>query len=592
MTLFKHFRSLLLVGLVLLLAGRPAAILAANQDGVVTGNIYLPIVMKPAAAGPADVLVNGGKVEGPDGVGVGALTGTLDAPVQVSISATAPPTTTVPAPAQVLSGFYQIGAGEDVFVLPESPFILAFPLPGGANTANLALAVLQSGEGINDVDAGIADWTFLEGMVDPGRNLFLTTIAGFRKEGEIFTLVEHPDFESPPNDGVGGLSRESGGRSPVFDLFTVRCVGLTGVVCSDVTKATVAGYLTDIYNRIHLDFGFNEPRLRFMNETLTYDPHSFGSLVYSAYLERSTSRKCIGNRGYYEPETGRLVLCIDPAVGLAADSPQILIHEYFHATQYAYPKVLEDYENGVEKKWLIEGMAASSMESYFVDEMLRTDYFGGLHEVDISLEYSGGQTDLDEYKAQDFWVYYGQRNGLDLSYLESILEQGASSRAVLDSLGNGDVLDLYWDWAKNHVMEPDVDYGGLLGTPCVLETQVVALMDHFEYDFGNNNHYDFVLDPLTSLVIKINFDQPYQAATGDVALGDGESPEAELALRYKFYRTADSHCETIPDGRRTYQLIDEREFNYYLVVSNIDPYYAHTYRVVILDPIPYSFFAP
>jgi hypothetical protein len=592
MALFKHFLCLLLAGLILLLTGTPAAILAAGQEGVATTNIYLPIVMNPAAAGPADVLINGGKVESPDGVGVGALASTLDAPLQVSISVTTPPASAVPAPAQVLSGFYQIGAEEDVLVLPENPFILAFPVPAGANTTNLALAVFQSGEGINDVEAGVDDWTFLEGMVDPGQNLFLTTIAGVRKDGEIFTLVEHPDFESPRNDGVGGPSRVNGSQSPEFDLFTVRCVGLSGVACSDATKATVAGYLTDIYNHIHQDLGFNEPRLRYMNETLDYDPHSFSALGYSAYLERSTSRKCIGNLGYYEPGLGRLVLCVNAAVGLTPDSLLTLIHEYFHATQYAYSQVLTDYENGIQKAWVIEGMAASSEESYFVDEMLRTDDYGGLHEVDVSLEYTGGHADLDEYRAQDFWVYGGQRNGLGLNYLESVLEFGASSQAVLDALGNGDVLDLYWDWAKNHVMEPEIDYGGLLGTPCVLETQVVALMEHFEYDFGSNNHYDFALEPLTSLVIKINFDQPYQAATGDVALGDGESPEAELALRYKFYRTADYQCETIPDGRRTYQTVDEREFNYYLVVSNIDPYYAHTYRVVIIDPVPYSLLSP
>ena len=81
------------------------------------------------------------------------MAATLDAPINVSITTAVPPATAVPAPAQVQSRFYQIGAGEDVFVLPENPFILAFPLPAGANTANLTLAVLQSGEGINDVDA-------------------------------------------------------------------------------------------------------------------------------------------------------------------------------------------------------------------------------------------------------------------------------------------------------------------------------------------------------------------------------------------------------------------------------------------------------
>jgi hypothetical protein len=591
----KHLRYLLLVGFVILFAGTPAAIYAADQVSEVTANIYLPIVMKPDSSGSTDILVNGGKVAGPDGVGIGALANTLDAPINVSITAALPPATAVPALAQVLSGFYQISAGEDVFVLPESPFILAFPVPVGANAANLALAVLQSGAGMRDVDEGIEAWTILEGKVDLNRSLFLTTIAGLKQEGQVFALVEHPDFESPPNDGSPSAPPANGSLSLQFDLITVHCIGFTNPTeCTETTESLIAGYLADIYARIHQGLGFDGPRLRYMDETLAYDPHSYNFLGYSTYIEPKTSAGCDGNNGYYDPLTARLVLCLDPVVGIPADSVHTLIHEYFHATQYGYPEVLADYHDRSEEGWVIEGMAASAKESYFVDEMLRSDSYGGLHNVDISLEYSGGPDDLDEYRAQDFWVYHGQRNGLDLSYLEAILQRGSSSQAVANALGTGGLLDVYWDWAKNHVMEPEIDYGGLIGTPCQTETQVIALMDHFDYIFGGNNHYDIVLDPLTSLVIKINFNQPfaYVAATGDVALGDGELPEAELALRYKFYREGGEVCETIPDGRRTYQTIDEREFDYYLVVSNIDPNNTYSYRVVILDPVPYSLSAP
>jgi hypothetical protein len=587
----KRLSYILLVGLVILFTGKPANIFAADQGTGVVGDIYLPIVIQSGSNGSMDILVNGGKVEGTDGVGIGALAGTLSAPIQVSITAATSPAVSVPAPAQELSGFYQISAAEDVFVLPESPFILAFPVTSGVNTANLALAVLQSGAGMRDVDDMIEAWTFLEGKVDLNRGLFLTTISGLKQGGQVFTLVEHPDFESPPNDGPASAAPANSTLNPLFDLFTVHCVGFfSAAECTETTESTISGYLADIYTHIHQDLGFNRPRLRYMDETLAYDPHSYNILGYSAYIEPKNSADCDGNNGYYDPLTARLVLCLDPVAGIPPDSLHTLIHEYFHATQYGYPEVLADYHDRSEDYWVIEGMAASAKESYFVDEMLRSDTYGGLHKVDISFEYSGGADDLDEYQAQDFWVYYGQRNGLDLSYLDSVLQRGSSSQAVATALGTGGRLNAYWDWAKNHVMEPEIDYGGLIGTPCVLETEVIALMDHFEFVLGGNDHYDIVLDPLSTLVIKINFNDPQilVSATGDVALGDGELPEAELALRYKFYRDQIQECLTIPDGRRTYETIDEREFNYYLVVSNIDPNKAYSYRVVILDPIPYS----
>ena len=56
-----HLRYFLYAGLLILLAGMPAAIYAADQGSEVTTNIYLPIVMKPDSSGSTDILVNGGK---------------------------------------------------------------------------------------------------------------------------------------------------------------------------------------------------------------------------------------------------------------------------------------------------------------------------------------------------------------------------------------------------------------------------------------------------------------------------------------------------------------------------------------------------
>ncbi len=291
----KHLRNLVIAVLALWLAGKPVAIRAADQpEQSALQNYFLPIVTNGSAGGTSSTLENGGTVEGPDGVGVGALADTLDAPIQVSIAATASPGTAVPAPAQVVGGFYQIAAGDNVFVSTESPLLLAFPVPAGADSDHLALAVLQAGEDIADADMGIEAWTFLEGMVDPGRGLFLTTISGLKQDGVNFTLVEHPDFKSPPNSG----SPANGIRSPQFDQFTAHCLNFIDPTdCSAATENVVGGFLSDVYAHIQTVHGFKDPRLRYMDETLAFDPHSYNYLGYSVYLEPYNYGYCVGHAG-------------------------------------------------------------------------------------------------------------------------------------------------------------------------------------------------------------------------------------------------------------------------------------------------------
>lgn len=579
----KYLRNLAIALLALWSAGTPVAIRAADQpEQSVMQEYFLPIVTNGSAGGTSSTLENGGTVAGPDGVGIGALDDTLDAPIQVSIAATASPGTVVPAPAQVVGGFYQIAAGDNVFVPTESPLLLAFPVPAGADSDHLALAVLQAGGWISDIDESLAAWSFLEGMVDPGRGQFLTTVAGLKQDGDIYTLVEHPDFESPPNIG----SPATVTRTPQFDQFTAHCLNFINPTdCTAAIENVVGGFLSDVYAHIQTVHDFKDPRLRYMDETLAFDPHSYNYLGYTVYLEPYNYGYCVGHGGYYEPMSGRLVLCYNPTQGITSNSLYILVHEFFHATQYAYLETLADYADRSEEKWVIEGMATSAMKSYSTNEMLRTDLFGGLHAVDIPLEYSGGDSDLDEYLAQDFWVYYGQRNGLGLSYLESILEQGATSQAVVDVLGGGEFLDDYWNWVKNHVMEPEIDYEGVLGTPCELEPQAVFLPEDFNFEAGVNVTYPVVVDPLSSLVIKINWDKEYDFATAAVSLGIGEPPEADLALRYKFYVDGEPNCETVPDRYRTFLDIDPAE-DYYAVISNVDHDNSYSYLLRIFEYYP------
>jgi hypothetical protein len=80
--------------------------------------------------------------------------------------------------------------------------------------------------------------------------------------------------------------------------------------------------------------------------------------------------------------------------------------------------------NRLDGKWGIEGMAKTADESFFVDEMLRS------------------------------------------------------------TIGSGDFLDPYWDWIKNQLEEPAVDYGGVIGTPCQLELALLNLPERFDYTWN------------------------------------------------------------------------------------------------------------
>ena len=130
-------------------------------------------------------------------MGLGALANSLSGPITVSIAQTVAPTETMPSQAQVLSDYFQIGTTSVVSLTTDSPLILAFPVPAGANTANLALALLEFGAGYLDVESSAPAWIFLEGMYDPVKNLFLTTLASLDQAGETIALVDHPDFDSP-----------------------------------------------------------------------------------------------------------------------------------------------------------------------------------------------------------------------------------------------------------------------------------------------------------------------------------------------------------------------------------------------------------
>ena len=188
--------------------------------------VYLPVMQRIDQSTNLD---NRGTVVHPDGVGIGAYGTTLPHPIHVEIAATAVPTTPFPAGVQALAGYYDISANKNIYVSTTAPFVLAFPVPAGAPTGNLAAGVLMTEEADPDGETYEPVWSFLDGKYDSARNLFLTTIPFLSQNGLTFVLVEHPDIASPPNQSLP--AHKTGDSST---NFVVHCRGFYAGECPAV----------------------------------------------------------------------------------------------------------------------------------------------------------------------------------------------------------------------------------------------------------------------------------------------------------------------------------------------------------------------
>jgi hypothetical protein len=341
----------------------------------------------------------------------------------------------------------------------------------------------------------------------------------------------------------------------------------------------VSDQLSAFYGRIQQELGFGLPRLRLLDETLTFKPNSLSSYGYTAYIEPSNTGHCsiVASAAYYDIKEGRLVLCYNSAIGLDPFHIRALQYFYFNATEYGYQAVYTEFLVGVAERWIIEGMAMAAEESYYFDFMRR--YTGistiVLHKADTSLKSPSG---VNEYEAQDFWVYYGQHYNQGLAYLDNVLASGAQATDIARTLGSNGLLPVYWDWVKNHLEEPVVTYDNQIGTPCQLETQVVDHLEQFDYTWNIKPYHDVTLGPLSSIVVDVRWDYKYDYAYGIVFAVLGQPAGANLALEYKLYQEGENSCETIPDGERRYVDPDPGK-RYYVVVTNTSPTEAYTYRV-------------
>jgi hypothetical protein len=529
---------------------------SANDQAATTGSVAQ---LTPFTG----FLAPGCVVSGPGGIKFGVVQEAITQTIALTIEITTAPTETMPAGVIATGDYLRISSAKDKHLAIDKPFVIAMPVPAGADTAHLALGVLTAST--EDTVTSVPQWHFLDGLYDAGQNLFLTTLNSVSAAGQRFVLAQHPDFDSPAN---GSQVQSAGTR---VGNFTVDCYFFTiPGECTAETEEMVAGHLFDIFQRLTSEsMGFTHfPYLRsplghiFIGHTTSL----LSVEGFAARIEPETVGTCIGNDGFYTYDLAELTLCYEPADGITTAKLYVLIHEYFHATQYGYAIVQQDRDAGLKKAWITEGMASAAEESYFLDgemERLSPSRGNGMQKVDDALDVGqSGDLTSEEYDAQDFWVYVGQRFGVGLGYIATLLEDGGiTNEGVFAQLQNQFGVpfpDLYWEYVKNQVIEHQVDLGEEPGIACQLTNEALKNGAPVEFPaveqvfpFDTPSAFDD-LPPLTAKVIEIDFTGKASAIIhagyeGCVGLTDPVAQEACNAtaretIKMKLYIAGDSSC--------------------------------------------------
>jgi hypothetical protein len=255
-----------------------------------------------------------------------------------------------------------------------------------------------------------------------------------------------------------------------------------------------------------------------------------------------------------------LNFCFIPSTPFSDITRYTIYHEYFHATQVAFPGAFADWVAKTREKWISEGTASVAEVS---DQFgLERTPWRDLRYVDRSLK---STEDDDEYRVQDFWVFMGQVSGSGLDRFITLFQQGATAEDVANWIGSMDGFkNWYWRWVKNQVMvEDNITFDNELGQPCTFQAQVVETLRTFKLSDGA---YPGALPPLTSHVIKVEIgpDQEGLSQIGMWVSNPNLFPDHDL--RYKIYVEGET-CTSIPDGDRILYDITATK-NYYVVISN------------------------
>jgi hypothetical protein len=437
-------------------------------DGLRFDSDTLTVEARP----PASPLAPDGLHLSDDGVVLAALPGTLDAAIGVFASEAGAPGVPPPAGVEVVGPYYRIGSSEGAFG-DARPFVVALPVPDGVDTSQLALLHQVLPEDVTGTYLTGPTWELLTGVFDPRDRYFLTTIAGLAAGGRIVALVtgERLRSESVSRSQNAALVTSDHDVAFVVDCvnFDVPSVNNRNLTCGAGDEADLEGVLEGAFHDF-VGLGFPKP---YLQREIDPDGTSIDlqsglvTVVFGAYraelrpfrnVAANESRWPCGtsngitNLGGYSTGSMSFFVCIGldgvfDAGGNPTGAVDTARHEYFHATQYAYPNV----RSRASDLWVIEGTAVASENSLAT---MQRNPGRALRPVDAPLA-EVGDTTLVHYRAQDFFVFAGRELGQGLGYLRSVFERGGRTADVDAGLRNlgftGGLGEMYRRWTRDQL---------------------------------------------------------------------------------------------------------------------------------------------
>ncbi|HFQ60889.1 MAG TPA: hypothetical protein ENK39_01135 [Epsilonproteobacteria bacterium] len=532
------------------------------------------------------LLENGGSIKGIDGIVIEAFKDSIDEAITVEMKVASVPMLSLPSSTKAQGKFYRFNASKDVYA--SSSFLVAIPVPKDVDTKHLALAILlQSEDRVLHETQAEDVWDVLSGVYSSENNYFIATLPFLAKDGRTLVLVSSSKYDSPTLKGKQKKLKSSYKHTAESDIgFKVNCdrfddaeFNNRNTTCSNIDETDLELALQDAYTDMK-NLGFADPYLtrEIDADASSYTPNN-ANIVFGHYLAKllpirdvnATQKRwpCgekdeITNLGGYSAGSKSFFVCIG-SNGLTNSALGTATHEYFHATQFGYKAIRKKPRN----LWVTEGTAAASQNS--LTDMQR-DTSRGYHPIDKSLK---SKVKLLEYKAQDFWVYLGQKSGLGLNYLQDFFLKGANTTTVDKALKENfqmtqSLTDTYWDWAKNQAFEKTTNLRGSFGVKNCKYDPRMATIENINY-LSDAPPHDKVFDlpPLTSKVVKINFIAMDKLGyTGEVEVSSSTMSDIQV----KFYDTSDEDTNNCLNKNEVSQksiTIDKADsLTYYVLISN------------------------
>jgi hypothetical protein len=453
----------------------------------------------------------------------------------------------------------------------------------------LAAAILVAGSRLIEGSDPDDPWMPVLGSYDPETGLFSIVLHDLFIEGSTVVLIEDPE--------LAPLSvEETGLRESTDELtFDVRCHGflLDPGKCNSEDETKLEGHLKTAYDK-YVAIGYEEPallkhgaRVRLSLQGLKIferfgSPEYYGNLIVDP-----DNRNCDSDTGaQYEAQHRFIIFCYRKDEHDDSYMESIARHEMFHAFQHDEPLFHNAYNhtssvNAAQVEdfnWISEGTAAVAEESS-AQEMNRSSIVNRpLHPMYEALTASDYKPKVDKhdgtpeqiaYQSQDFWVYFGRKNGLGLDYLRSLFERGATPEAAdafFRELHHTSLAEEYWGWVKNQAMERTIDLDATTPDGCDIDVgrdlPVIGQFQVMPYPQPEfNRPLDGALPRLTAQVVMINI-------IADVGPTTITIDEPADGLEYKIYRDGEPGCDGVDDKERRFDELKGNEDDIYVVLAN------------------------